>query len=102
MRIHSVQTSDRVDGHLNYIGSVCALGRIEILPVNGHGAAGVRYHGVADTPEFRHCRAVVSLPPDPVVDHAAATVRSASLGVDTEGNAEFVLAQAHDDRVLNQ
>jgi hypothetical protein len=47
IRIHTVQTSDRVDAHLNDIGCVCARGRIEILPVNGHVAAGVRWHGVA-------------------------------------------------------
>src|SRR5882762_4440868 len=96
------QASNPVDGDLNDVGRVCALGRIEILPVNGNGAAGMRYDVVPDAPEFRHYRAVFSLPLDPVVDHAAATVRGASLRVDTERNAEFVLAQAHDERVLNQ
>jgi len=65
------QASNPVDGDLNDVGRVCALGRIEILPVNGNGAAGMRYDVVPDAPEFRHYRAVFSLPLDPVVDHAA-------------------------------
>src|SRR5260370_6018486 len=100
--MHAVQTRDRVDGHLNAVGCVCALGRIEMLPVYGHGAAGIWYHVVADAPEFRHYRAVFGLPLDPVMDQAAATVQGASLGVDTERDAEFVLAQAYDERVFSQ
>src|SRR5438105_3448965 len=55
------QAGNPVDGHLNNVGRVCALGRIEILPVHGNGAAGVRYDVVPDAPEFRDYYAVFSL-----------------------------------------
>src|SRR5580658_4192335 len=90
----------RVDAHLHHSGRVLAFGGVEELAVHGDGAAGARQDGVVHVPDLRSGGAVLSLPIDPVADETAATLRSAALTVDAEHDAELVLVQPHDQRIL--
>src|SRR5580700_11445132 len=78
------------------------FGGVEVLPVHGNGTAVMGRELVADTPQLGNHGAVLSLPVAPVADHAAATVGDAQRRVDAERDAEFVLAQTHDEWLLRQ
>src|SRR6185312_14133391 len=99
-RLDAVAAGDGGDAYLDHIGGVLAFGGVEVLAVHRNGAACQRRYGVIDLFDLGTSRAVGSLPVNPVVDHAAAAAFTAPFAVDAEGNAEFVLIQAHDQRLL--
>src|SRR6202050_3495726 len=100
--MRTIATGDPIDGDLHHLSGVCALGGVEVLTVDGDRAGVVRQHTVRHAPGFEGHGAVFGLPGDLVVDDAAATVRLTSLGIDTEGDTELVLAAGNNQMLLMQ
>jgi hypothetical protein len=97
-RQHIVPAGDPVHAHVQDLGGVRALGRIQILPVYGDRAPRMRRDLVGDPSGVRARGAVRSDPMNPIENRSAASARHASLSVDAEGDAEFVAVQPHDER----
>lgn len=94
----------RDEGHVyrDDLGSMLTLGSVEVLAVNGDRTAGVLENGVVNEPHLRTSHAILASPAHLVPDCAVASLCETAFPANSEGDAEFILAQTHDEWVLCQ